>query len=110
MLDHALHQTQGDSIRLHYHGEQNPLSTTLELYRAFFNLFETFEEYIEFFLLQDLVTDRFEVNFLLPFEGFDASALPTNLETYSEYRVLAIAFVEARNRRIAKLQAPNRAT
>lgn len=92
-----------ECIRLHYLGELSPLSTTLDLYRHFFNLFETFEQYIEFFLLQDLVTDRFDVDFLLPFEGFKSSPLSADLESYAGYRDRTIAFVEARNRRIANL-------
>ncbi|WP_111721404.1 hypothetical protein [Homoserinimonas sp. OAct 916] len=92
-----------ECIRLHYRGEQSPLSTTLDLHGDFFNLFETFRQYIEFFLLQDLVTDRFDVDFLLPFDGFDTSPLPTDFESYAGYCDRTIAFVEARNRRIANL-------
>lgn len=57
---------------------------------------------MEFFHLQDLVdVDCAEVRFFAPFEGFEASPVPLSLERYLAYRDRAIAFIQARNRRIA---------
>ena len=43
-----------ECIRCHYINEKSPLSDTLQRYSSFFNLFENFQGYIDFFLLQDL--------------------------------------------------------
>ena len=92
-----------ECIRRHYRKESSPLSETLERYADFFGLFESFRGYVEFFLLQDLVNDDFTaVEFFTPFDDFDLSPLPASKEAYLSYKQLAIAFIDARNRRIAK--------
>ncbi len=48
-----------ECIRLYYLGLQSPLYATLFRYQKFFNLFENFAGYVEFFLLQDLVSDDY---------------------------------------------------
>ena len=45
-----------ECIRRHYKGQPSPLGETLARYRDFFDLFKSFDGYVEFFLLQDLVT------------------------------------------------------
>lgn len=88
-----------ECIRLQYQSLANPLENTLRIYWKFFELFETFNQYAEFFLLQDLVTDG-KVNFYLPAEGFTKPALPQNLDEYREYMSNAKEFVRARSRRM----------
>jgi hypothetical protein len=95
-----------ECIRLHYHGETSPMAETLIRYGDFFALFEDFKGYIDFFLLQDLVSDDSStVRFFGDYTGFGAPALPSTLDAYQNYRVDAIAFVEARNRRMADFAA-----
>ena len=54
-----------ECIRLHYLGETSPLAETLARYGNFFALFEDFNGYTDFFLLQDLVSeDSSTVKFL----------------------------------------------
>jgi hypothetical protein len=90
-----------ECIRRHYCDEHNPLSDTLARYADFFGLFGHFRGYVEFFLLQDLVTeDCSAVRFLMPFDDFDKSPLPESTEAYSAYGHLATEFIEARNHRI----------
>ena len=48
-----------DCIRRHYLRQVSPLSDTLALYSDFFDLFVDFRGYVDFFLLQDLVTDDY---------------------------------------------------
>ena len=56
---------------------------------------------MEFFLLQDLVTDvAGEVKFSMYLDDFTTPAVPRDIETYKEYRRLTIEFVKARNGRI----------
>ena len=89
-----------ECIRRHYLGASSPLGETLERYADFFELFESFQGYVEFFLLQDLVTEDFSaVRFFAPFEDF-TSPLPSSREAYTAYKQRAVEFIESRNRRI----------
>jgi hypothetical protein len=55
----------------------------LALYTDFFDLFGDFRGYVDFFLLQDLVTDDYgAVRFLLPFADFTTPAVPPTLAEY----------------------------
>ena len=93
-----------ECIRLHYLGEISPLSEILLRYADFFSLFGSFEGYVEFFLLQDLVTDHhLRVQFFLPFHGFTAPAVPQSVEQYLSYRNRLTDFIKARNRRISEI-------
>jgi hypothetical protein len=90
-----------ECIRRHYRNESSPLSETLERYADFFGLFGNFRGYVEFFLLQDLVTeDCSAVRFFAPFDDFNTSPLPASREAYIGYKQLAVDFIEARNNRI----------
>jgi hypothetical protein len=90
-----------ECIRRHYRNESSPLSDPLQRYADFFRLFGDFQGYVEFFLLQDLVTpDCSAVRFFMPFEDFNTSPLPGGLEAYRSYRQLAVDYIKARNYRI----------
>lgn len=92
-----------ECIRRHYCHGQSPLSSPLQRYADFFALFGDFQGYVEFFLLQDLVTDDSSaVRFFTPFQDFSTSPLPSSPEAYRGYRQRAIEFIEARNRRILR--------
>jgi hypothetical protein len=98
-----------ECIRRHYLGRPSPLDHVLARYRDFFALFEDFKGYVEFFILQDLVAhDYGAVKFFMPFEDFNTPSVPKDADTYGEYRRLSIEFIEARNRRIASLDAVTR--
>jgi hypothetical protein len=73
----------------------------LARYRDFFAAFEDFRGYVDFWLLQDVITDDYSaVRFFTPFDEFKPPAIPQDLHTYREYRRRSIEFVEARNRRM----------
>jgi hypothetical protein len=94
-----------ECIRLYYSNETSPLSDTLERYADFFALFRDFRGYVDFFLLQDLVTDDCSaVRFFLPFnDGFVKWPLPKTVGAYKEYMQRALHFIQARNSRILAL-------
>lgn len=95
-----------ECIRRHYLGHDSPLAAVLARHSDFFALFGDFAGYVEFFLLQDLVTeDRGAVRFFTPFDSFTSSPLPPDLPGYVEYRRLSVEFVRARNLRIAAWDA-----
>ena len=95
-----------ECIRRHYLGQRSPLDQTLARYRDFFGLFEDFRGYVEFFMLQDLVThDCSAVRFFMSFDNFKPPSKPTDGDTYKEYRRLSIEFIKARNCRIERYAA-----
>ena len=97
-----------ECIRRHYFNEDNPLSDTLQRYNEFLSLFQNFQGYVDFFLLQDLVKDDYlSIKFWLPFVGFDNPALPDNIQDYRLYKENMTDFVLARNQRILKFTSGN---
>jgi hypothetical protein len=92
-----------ECIRRYYARQSSPLGETLARYDDFFALFENFSGYVDFFLLQDLVTaDRTNVRFFMPFDDFRTPSVPEDDASYREYRRRSIAFIKARNGRIAR--------
>lgn len=92
-----------ECIRRNYSGEASPLSDVLTRYASFFDLFNDFRGYVEFFLLQDLVSsDCSSVKIATPFDDFRGSPIPATAEEYRAYMCAAIAFIEARNQRIRR--------
>ena len=90
-----------ECIRRHYVNEVSPLDEVLERYSNFFALFDSFKGYVEFFLLQDLVTkDSSEINFFMPFDNFKTPAVPKTIEGYISYKDQVIDFINKRNQRI----------
>jgi hypothetical protein len=73
----------------------------LARYRDFFAPFEEFRGYVDFWLLQDLITDDYSaVRFFTPFDEFKPPAIPQDPHTYKGVPATRIEFVEARNRRM----------
>ncbi len=94
-----------ECIRLYYLNEESPLSDTLERYASFFKLFDNFQGYIDFFLLQDLVTeDYLSIKYLIPFKSFENSPLPKDVDEYILYKKNMTNFVNARNQRIVNIK------
>jgi hypothetical protein len=90
-----------ECIRRHYGNQESPLSDVLMRYARFFDLFRDFRGYVEFFLLQDLVSaDLSVVKISEPFDDFGGSPIPASVDEYNAYKCASIAFIEARNQRI----------
>ncbi|MGN6484009.1 MAG: DUF6994 family protein [Thermomicrobiales bacterium] len=95
-----------ECIRRHYLGGTSPLAEPLRRYSEFFALFESFCGYVDFFLLQDMVSDDYEtVRFFMPFDDFRTPAVPGDVDTYREFRRRSMEFTVARNARIAQFSA-----
>ena len=100
-----------ECIRRHYEfttktGEMrsvssSPLGAVLARYADFFSLFESFEGYVNFFLLQDLVAPDESVKFYLPFDDFQTRPTFQSVDDYRRYRSGVMAFLAGRNGRIA---------
>ena len=94
-----------ECIRRHYLKEESPLSDTLERYGSFFKLFDNFKGYVDFFLLQDLVSEDYSsIKYLISFDSFGSSPLPRDIDEYILYKKNMTNFVASRNQRIVKFQ------
>lgn len=91
-----------ECLRRHYLGEESPLSDCLTRYETFFALFETFDGYVEHFILQDLTNEDGSIAFMHTFNEFRSPAVPGTRDDYVAYRLRNNDFIEARNRRIAR--------
>jgi len=69
----------------------------------FFSLFVNFEGYINFFLLQDLIDDNGNINFILPFDNFNRSPLLESIVEYKLYKNKIFDLVNKRNERISNI-------
>jgi len=93
-----------ECIRRFYSGLDSPLKDTLDRYREFFKLFESFQGYVDFFLLNDLVdSTSTRIRFFTSVtEPFRESPLPRNVDEYLVYRGNSMDFIKQRNQRIEK--------
>lgn len=82
----------------------SPLSNLLSRHEEFFNLFKTFEGYVNFFLLQDLLRDS-KVKFFSDQEvPFSRRPAQSNPDEYLVYASRSMGFVANRNARIHSLR------
>lgn len=93
-----------EAIRRHFMREKSPLTEVLDRYQDFFELFVTFEGYINFWLLNDLVDGQYRVRFYLPFDNFVRDAAPRDADEYVQLKIATVRFLEARTRRIGTQQ------
>jgi hypothetical protein len=94
-----------ECIRRHYQGGESPLASTLARYADFFELFGTFQGYVEFFLLEDWVDENFDVRFYLEsFPGFESDPLPKTFEDYVTFRNAQLERLQGRKARINAFQ------
>lgn len=89
-----------ECIRLFYLGQESPLYDTLLRYKKFFDLFENFSGFVKFFFFQDLVDEKQNIKFYLPFDGFKTRPGFSIVDDYLTYKKNVIIFIRARNTRI----------
>lgn len=95
-----------ECIRRFYENKEamNPLGETLNQYKSFFDLFESFKGYVDFFVFQDLVSKDYDSTiFWLPFDDFARSPLPQSPEEYLQYKDNVCSFIERRKQRMSSL-------
>lgn len=91
-----------ECISRHYNHEDNPLENTLKEDDNFFYLFNDFKGFVDFFFLQDCVSEDY--NSVIFWEGdgeFRKQPLPRTPEEYIKYIEAELDFVAKRNGRIA---------
>jgi hypothetical protein len=93
-----------ECIRRHCVGATSPLGDVLANYADFFGLFGDFSGYVDYFLLNDLVTDgSAAVRFFKEFDNFGDDPLPAgSVDEYRQYMERSMDLIRARNGRIAR--------
>ena len=90
-----------ECIRCYYLGESSPLYETFKRYDDFFHLFGDFKGYIDFFLLQDYVSeDYMSVKIAKPFDDFRSTPMPKTVDEYLSYMNATAGLIQLRNQRI----------
>lgn len=91
-----------ECIKRFYDGVGSPLGHTFTANTKFFELFGTFESYVDHFCLQDLVNNGTrEIKFFLPFDNsFPLRPFPRDLDQYMTYLKRTQEFVQSRTERI----------
>lgn len=71
--------------------------------KQFFDLFVDFKGYVNYFYLQDLVSEDYSaINYFGKPDELIANPLPKTVDDYLQFIDNELVFVEARNARIAK--------
>ena len=92
-----------ECIRRFYANQDSPLFSVLERDRAFFDLFVDFKGFVDFFFLQDIVSDDYgAVNIFFGSGDFSENPLPKNLGQWLAWRDKSADFIDRRNARIAQ--------
>ena len=92
-----------ECIRLHYLRKPNPLEAVLNRNAKFFELFNSFSDYAEFFLLQDLLNPNLEsILYFTQINEIGDWGLPRSKEEYLLYMDNSTQFTRKRNERIQK--------
>jgi hypothetical protein len=90
-----------ECIRRFYNGETSPLSDVMEQDCNFYALFNDFKGYVDFFYLQDCVTEDYkQVHFWLGDGTFTTPPLPQTVDEYLGWIAAELDFLDKRNARI----------
>ena len=91
-----------ECIRLFYENKQSPLYDALKEDFKFFELFIDFKGYVDFFYLNDLVSDDYKsINFYLDFDNFNRTdPRPQSVEEWNTLYDKQMDFLNRRNKRI----------
>lgn len=90
-----------ECIRKFYNNEDSPLHQVLEQDSDFFKLFVDFKSFIDFFYLQDIVSEDYKSTHIFLGTGdFEENPLPQTKDEWLIWHDKTIDFVEKRNERI----------
>ena len=81
----------------------------IETDKSFYDLFVDFKGYVDFFFLQDCVSEDYSsVNIWMGDASFEKSGLPDTVEEYLNFLVKEHIFLDKRNRRIQEYCIENK--
>ena len=90
-----------ECIRRYYSGEDSPMYNTIVKDKDFYDLFVNFKGYVDFFFLQDCVSDDYScVDIWCGSSDFSESGLPKTIDDYFEFIDKEFVFLNNRSRRI----------
>ena len=90
-----------ECIRRYYDGLNSPLYDTIKRDKAFYDLFVDFKGYVDFFFLQDAVSDDYsKVNIWCGNAVFEEEGLPKSIDEYFAFLDKELDFLDKRNARI----------
>ncbi len=90
-----------ECIRRFYSQESSPLESALQRDSSFFELFIDFKGFVDYFFLQDCVSEDYsQVNIWLGKGSFDEDPLPQTVEQYLAWIETEMCFLNLRNKRI----------
>ncbi len=98
-----------ECIRRYYSGEDSPLYSVIVNDKGFFDLFVDFKGYVDYFFLQDVVSDDYKS--VISWCGdysFTESGLPKTIDEYFTFIGAEFDFLEKRNLRIKEYSIRNR--
>lgn len=91
-----------DCIRKYYNNENSPLFTTLKNNKNFFDLFIDFQGFVDFFFLQDLVSNDYNTIIFWLGNGINEKyPFPKTVDEYLLWINNQLTFIDKRNKRIA---------
>lgn len=98
-----------ECIRRYYAGEDSPIQRTLERDKNFFDLFVDFKGYVDYFFLNDCVSEDYSsVNIWLGKSDFSSKALPQTVEDYFLFLERQDQFLEKRRARMNEFIKANK--
>lgn len=90
-----------ECIRRYYKGEDSPLYSTIVADKEFYDLFVDFKGYVDFFFLQDCVSEDYsQVDIWCGDGTMTESGLPKTLDEYFAFIDKEFEFLSKRNKRI----------
>lgn len=90
-----------ECIRKYYRNEDSPLYETLVMNKEFFDLFVDFKGYVDFFFLQDCVSEDYQtVIFWIGDGDLSKNPMPKSVDEYLIWIDKQLDFVSKRNKRI----------
>lgn len=90
-----------ECIRKYYKNEDSPLYETLVMNKEFFDLFVDFKGYVDFFFLQDCISEDYKtVIFWIGDGDLSKNPMPKSVDEYLLWIDKQLDFVSKRNKRI----------
>lgn len=92
-----------ECIRRYYSNDDSPLYPTIQADKAFYDLFVDFKGYVDYFYLQDCVTEDYSAVRIWQGKGdFKEDPYPQDVVQYLHWIDTQLSFTEKRNQRIEK--------
>ena len=89
-----------ECIRRYYSGEDNPLQNVMQKDSWFYDLFVDFKGYVDFFFLQDFVSNDYSKIYSWIDDEFTDPPYPKDVDAYAKWMDSNFRYVRMRNERI----------